>query len=115
MTKKIEIEDANDFIKEVLDYSYSVPVLLDLWAEWCVPCRTFSPILETVVKTLDQEGTPIRLVKANVDNLPDIVPILQVRGIPTLFLIERGVVVAEITGAMTAEDTRKWLIQGLMK
>jgi len=71
------------------------PIILDFYAEWCAPCKKLTPILEKV--TRDQEGK-FKLIKVNIDNLPQLATALSVKSIPTLFLIYRGNVMDQMTG-----------------
>ena len=72
------------------------PVILDFYADWCAPCKKLTPVLEQL--TRDNEGK-FKLDKINIDNLPQLATALQVRSIPTLFLVYRGNVMDQITGA----------------
>ena len=71
------------------------PIILDCYADWCAPCKKLTPVLEQL--TQQNEGK-FKLVKVNIDNLPQLATALQVRSIPTLFLIYRGNVMDTITG-----------------
>ena len=81
--------DATDtsFENDVLVRSDSVPVIVDLWAPWCQPCKTLSPILERVVA---DSGGAVELVKVNVDENPVIAQSFQVQSIPAVFAIQRA-------------------------
>ena len=76
------------------------PIILDCYAEWCAPCKKLGPMLEEV--TREHEGR-FRLIKLNIDDIPQLTKALQVRSIPTLFLIYRGNVIDMITGVDKAK------------
>ena len=73
-----------------------LPVLVDLWAPWCGPCRAVSPALENLAR---ERAGRIKLVKVNVDESPAIAGRFGVQGIPTLLVVDEGTVVARQTGA----------------
>ena len=77
----VEVTEAT-FQAEVIDRSFQVPVLIDLWADWCQPCKQLSPILERLAG--EAGGTWI-LAKIDVDANPRISQALQVQSIPTVF------------------------------
>src|SRR3954470_2133060 len=77
----IDATEAN-FQAEVLDRSFQVPVLLDLWAEWCQPCKQLSPMLGRLAN--EPAGSWV-LAKVDVDANPRIAQMLQVQSIPTVF------------------------------
>lgn len=83
-----------------------LPVVLDLWAPWCGPCRTVSPILEQLAT--DFVGR-CKLVKVNVDRAPQLSGRFAVQGIPTLLLLRDGREVARQVGAAPAARLRDWL------
>lgn len=91
----IDVSDAT-FQTEVLDRSESTPVVVDLWAPWCGPCRTLGPILEKAVD--DTEGKVV-LVKVNVDDNPQVSNAFRVQGIPAVYALAGGKVVDGFVGA----------------
>jgi thioredoxin 1 len=85
---------AGNFQKEVLDSA--IPVIVDFWAEWCMPCRMIAPILEKIAE--DYQGR-LKVAKANADELPDIAAQYGIQSLPTLLLIKGGKVVNQHVGA----------------
>lgn len=90
--------------------STRVPVLLDLWAPWCGPCRMVSPALERLAH---EYAGRMKLVKVNVDEAPAIAERFDVRGIPTLVILRDGQVAARQTGAPPEAALRSWLDDAL--
>ncbi len=92
----IDVTDAT-FEEEILARSMQVPVVVDLWAPWCGPCRTLGPILERVV---DATAGAVVLAKVNVDENPAIAGSFRVQSIPAVFAIRDGKVVDQFIGAL---------------
>jgi thioredoxin 2 len=88
----------------------ALPVLVDLWAPWCGPCRMVSPALEELARAYRGR---VKLVKVNVDEAPGLAARFGVQGVPTLLLMDRGEVVARQTGAAPESALRTWLDQAL--
>jgi putative thioredoxin len=91
----VDVTDAT-FETEVLHRSAEVPVVVDLWAPWCGPCRTLGPIIEKVVDATDGR---VVLVKVNVDDNPRVSQAFQVQGIPAVYALKDGKVVDGFVGA----------------
>lgn len=83
-----------------------LPVVLDLWAPWCGPCRTVSPILERLATEL---AGRCKVVKVNVDEAPGISSRFGVQGIPTLIVLRDGREVARQVGAAPEAHLRDWV------
>ena len=72
-----------------------LPIVIDLWAPWCGPCRTVSPLLEQLAREM---AGRIRLVKVNVDQAPAVQARFGVQGIPTFVLLEKGREASRLVG-----------------
>jgi thioredoxin 2 len=104
--------DATDATYASVVEDAAVPVIVDLWAPWCGPCRMVSPALENLAR---QYAGQVKLVKINVDDSPAISQRFGVQGIPTLLLVRKGEVVARQTGAAPERALRSWLDDGLAR
>ncbi|MCZ2812547.1 tetratricopeptide repeat protein [Modestobacter sp. VKM Ac-2979] len=96
------------FQSEVLDRSFQVPVVLDLWAEWCGPCKQLSPVLERLAT--EGAGSWV-LAKVDVDANPALAQGLRVQGIPAVKAVWQGQLVAEFTGAIPEEQARQFVTE----
>ncbi len=85
------------FQDEVLGRSATVPVVVDLWAPWCGPCKTLGPMLE---KAVADTGGEVALAKVNVDDNPRVAQSFAVQSIPAVFAISNGQVVDQFIGAL---------------
>ena len=102
-------EAGDDTFGETVEQA-QLPVLVDLWAPWCGPCRAVSPALENLAR---ERAGRIKLVKVNVDESPAIAGRFGVQAIPTLLVVHEGTVVARQTGAAPEAALRQWLDHAL--
>ena len=77
------------------------PVLVDFYAEWCVPCRLMPPILKEVK---DQYKKHVRIVKVNVDHYPDIATSCKIQSIPAIVLFQDGKIHWSGIGVQQVDD-----------
>ena len=100
-----DVTDAT-FAHDVLERSATVPVVVDLWAEWCGPCRTLGPILEKVVA---EAGGTVELAKVDIDANPQVAASFAVQSIPAVFALSAGKVVDSFVGALPESAVREFV------
>jgi putative thioredoxin len=105
----IDVTDAT-FATDVVERSKQVPVVVDLWAEWCGPCKTLGPILEKVV---DETAGKVVLAKVDVDTNRQTAAAFQVQGIPAVYALKDGKVVDGFVGAQPEANVRAF-VEGLL-
>jgi putative thioredoxin len=98
------------FETDVLERSRTVPVVMDLWAEWCGPCKQLSPVLERLAT--EAAGAWV-LAKVDVDANPQLSTALQVQSIPMVLAVIGGQLVPGFLGALPEAQVRQWLGQVL--
>jgi putative thioredoxin len=91
-----DVTDAS-FEADVLERSEAVPVVVDLWAPWCGPCKTLGPILERVVAST---GGAVELAKINVDENPRASSTFRVQSIPAVFALRDRKIIDQFIGAL---------------
>jgi thioredoxin 1 len=96
--------DEKSFDEEVL--KSKMPVIVDLWAPWCGPCRIYSPIIDDVSKDYENK---VKFVKVNVDENENLAGKYNVESIPTTLLIQNGNIKAMRVGTAPKEDLKKWI------
>jgi putative thioredoxin len=94
------------FEQDVIERSKSVPVVVDLWATWCGPCKTLGPILEQVVGETNGE---VVLAKVDIDSNPEIARAFQVQSIPAVYALKDGQVVDGFIGAQPEPMVREFV------
>ncbi len=102
MAENVSEINAANFKKEVLNSE--IPVLVDFWAEWCMPCRMISPVIDELSD--DYKGK-IKMAKVDVDGNPELATELQILSIPLLILFKGGKEMTRITGANPKEYIAK--------
>jgi thioredoxin 2 len=100
------IVDAGDADFSEIAQQASMPVLVDLWAVWCAPCRQVSPVL---ARLAHERAGQVKLVKVDVDKAPGLSQRFDVQAVPTLLVLRGGEVVARQTGAAPANILGEWL------
>ena len=98
----------NNFDTEVL--KSEVPVVIDFWAEWCGPCKIFSPTLEEVSK---EYAGKVKFAKLNIDENMRIAQEYGIMSIPTVLMFERGSAKAQNIGAIPKESLKDWVSENL--
>jgi thioredoxin 2 len=96
--------DDRDFDAVVTDSS--LPVLIDMWAPWCGPCRVVAPGVERAARTL---AGRLKAVRVNVDEAPDVTARLDAQSIPTLLLLDHGQLRGRQVGALPPEALLHWV------
>ncbi|MGQ0567633.1 MAG: tetratricopeptide repeat protein [Gemmobacter sp.] len=94
------------FLKEVIEASREVPVIVDFWAPWCGPCKTLGPMLEAAVTAAKGR---VRMAKVNVDEAQMIAGQLRIQSIPTVYAFWQGQPVDGFQGALPASEVQKFV------
>ena len=102
------IKDSTEatFMKDVVEASRDVPVIVDFWAPWCGPCKTLGPLLEAAVTAA--KGA-VKMVKVNVDQAQNIAGQLQIQSIPTVYAFYNGQPIDGFQGALPASEVKAFV------
>ena len=103
MSEEMQLSEEN-FDNEVLNST--IPVLIDFWAEWCVPCKRLTPIIEEL--SIEYSGR-VKVVKLNVDSASDIAARYGISGIPALYLFNNGEVVDNSVGVQSKDKIKEMM------
>lgn len=104
-SKSLEVEvNGNNFKQEVLESS--IPVLVDFWASWCMPCRMLVPTIE---KLAEENQNKLKVCKLNTDENQNIAAQYGIQGIPTLIIFKEGKEVGRTVGVMSKEKLQEKL------
>ena len=96
----------DDFEREVLEASRTVPVVVDFWAPWCAPCRALTPVLEKLAREF---AGRVKLVKVNSDENPELASAYGVRSIPNVIAFKAGRPAAQFLGAVPEREVRAFI------
>ncbi len=105
----VDVTEAT-FQTEVIDRSNAMPVVVDLWAEWCGPCVALGPMIERIV---EKTNGAVALVKIDVDANPSIAKAFEVQSIPAVFALRNGVVIDQFIGALPEQQIQQF-VDGLL-
>jgi thioredoxin 2 len=105
-TAPIELNEQN--FSQFISHS-DLPVFIDLWAEWCGPCKMMAPHFAEVAK----QNSQVIFAKINTEESPRLSSAFNVRSIPTLVLMNKTTEIARISGALRAPQLQQWLDQQL--
>lgn len=102
----IELNEQN--FSQFIQYS-DLPILIDLWAEWCGPCKMMAPHFSELAKHYPN----VIFAKIDTENNPRLSQAFNIRSIPTLVLMNKTTEVARVSGAMRSQQLQQWLDQQL--
>ena len=101
----MDVTDAT-FERDVVERSAVVPVVVDLWAPWCGPCKTLGPILE---KVIGETAGAVELTKVNVDENPRVSATFRVQSIPAVYALKDRQIVDHFIGAYPEAEVREFV------
>jgi putative thioredoxin len=101
----VDVTDAS-FMKEVIEESQTRPVVIDLWAPWCGPCRQLTPSLE---KAVTAKKGAVRLAKVNIDENPGIAQQFRAKSIPAVFVVDQGKAFQGFQGALPESQVKAFI------
>jgi len=96
-----------NFQREVLESE--LPVLVDFWASWCLPCKSMEPV---IAELAEEYAGRVKIGKLNVDQNPAIAARYDIQGVPTFILFKAGKVVERCTGAQSKSQLKALLDRG---
>jgi len=106
---EMEVND-NNFEKEVIEKSKKIPVVVDFWATWCMPCSILGPILEKLAKKYNGKFI---LAKVDIDQNPRMSSKYRISAVPAVKFFKNGVAVDEFIGVLPENSIKEWLDKNL--
>jgi putative thioredoxin len=108
MTENEVVKDTatRNFMKDVVEASLSVPVIVDFWAPWCGPCKQLMPLLEKAVRS---HNGKVRLVKVNIDENPEIAQQLRIQSVPMVYAFFKGQPVDGFAGMIPESQVKSFV------
>ncbi|AUW47415.1 thioredoxin [Rhizobium leguminosarum] len=100
--------DKDNFQSEVLEFEK--PVVVDVWADWCGPCKIIAQVLEEIAVELDGK---VKFAKLNIDENPELAAQFGVESIPTLAIFKDGEVADKLVGARPKSDISNWILNAV--
>ena len=101
-----EVKNSDEFEEKIVEKSIDIPVLVDFWAEWCLPCKKLGPKIKEVSEELEGK---IDVVKANIDEVPEKAEEYGVKSIPNVKLLIDGEVTDGFAGVKSKQEIVEWV------
>ena len=109
---KVKHVTDSDWEQEVIEASKTMPVFVDIWAEWCQPCKIFEPIVEKVASEMSDK---VKFTKLDTDSNPEITQKYGIMAIPTLMVFANGEKVVQQSGVLPESAFRSLLEEQISK
>jgi len=110
MAKELVEGNKNNFQKEVIEASEKIPVIVDFYADWCMPCRILGPVLEKVASSYKGK---LKLVKINTEENPELAEKYDIMSIPSVKLFRNREVVDEFVGSLPESEIKEFIEKNL--